>query len=163
MPAPAPPPRITAAQIGDFLQGFKLPPPPPGSTYVTLSITAPFVANKGHLGFQEAHAIVTGGNFFGFWPPKQQVAGAETGHMSIALKSEAAGRRYLFDCAVRPMNNLYEPYRVTGPGLEQTFAAVSLQGQHLMFVLETDDAEWYRFYISRKGGWYAYTCEVTNL
>jgi len=161
MPAPPPPPRITAAQIGDFLQGFKLPPP--GGTYVTLSITAPFVANKGHLGFQEAHAIVTGGNFFGFWPPKQQVAGAETGHMSIALKSEAAGRRYLFDCAVRPMNNLYEPYKVTGTGFEQTFAAISLQGQHLLFVLETDDSEWYRFNISRKGGWYAYTCEVTNL
>src|SRR5215204_6045839 len=49
MPAPKAPPKITAAQTASYLKRLKLTPTPtPGSTYVTLSIQAPYVENKGH-------------------------------------------------------------------------------------------------------------------
>lgn len=163
-PAPKAPPKITAAQIASFLEGYKLAPTP-GSTYVMLSIQTPSVANKGYLNFSQPHAIHTGENSFGLWGKQEQFQGEwqMIKLLKVSLKSEAAGRRYLFDCSVRAQQHPSEPFLLVGAGLEQTFAPVIPGGQHLLFVLETVDAGWYKFYISRNQAWYAYSCEVTNL
>jgi len=162
--APKAPPKITAAQIASYLKGFKLPPTP-GSTYVTLSVQTPSVANKGYLTFAQTHLVNAGENY-GNWGLQQQVQGEwqTAGYLFVSLKSEAAGRRYLFDCSVHAPGIPSEPFLLSGPdGLEQTFAAVIPGGQHLLFVLETIDAGWYQFAVRRKRAWYAYSCEVTNL
>ena len=97
-PAPKAPPKITAAQIAGYLKRLKLQPTP-GSTYVTLSIQTPYVANKGYLTFIQPHAISTGENSFGLWGTQVQTNGEwqMIKFLKVSLKSEAAGRRYLFD------------------------------------------------------------------
>ena len=165
MPAPKAPPKITAAQIASYLKSLKLPPTP-GSTYVTLSVQTPSVANKGHLTFQQPHAVYAGENSFALWGKQEQHAQGEWNkikYLIVTLKSEAAGRRYLFDCSVRAQHTPSEPFLLLGAGLEQTFAPVIPGGQHILFVLETVDAGWYWFDINRNEAWYAYSCEVTNL
>lgn len=138
--------------------------PTPGSTYVKLSVQAPAVANKGHFLFGQAAAIDTGQNWAKWALPAQVEGATETiGLLCVWLKSAAAGRRYLFDCSVSATHTPSVPFVLEGPnGDEQTFA-VNPQGQHLLFVLETFDDEWYPFFISRKKPWWAYSCEVTNL
>ena len=162
-PAPKAPPKITSAQLANFLKDLQLPPTP-GSTYVTLSIQTPYGANKGHLTFIQPHAINTGENGWGLWGTQVQSHGEwqRIKLLKVNLKSEAAGRRYLFDCSVRAQNSPSEPFLLVTAGLQQTFTMIP-GGQHLLFVLETVDAGWYTFSISRNEAWYAYSCEVTNL
>jgi hypothetical protein len=91
--APPPPATLSPADKSQILASLNIPGlTAPGSVYVRLSPRKNGVTDKGFLKFHET---------YGVYGEYQLTSLASPGKVvNIHLKSEAAGRRYLIDCAV---------------------------------------------------------------
>jgi len=152
------PPDLSVALKKEMLKELNLSPGP-GSVYIKLTPRNSYVAGKGFLYFRNP-IVVTGKDDNAAWGPPLNDTEK---FVEISLKSEAAGRRYLIDCAVNQTAGsnfkIWKGYN----DLLQTIESAGAPGQHLVFLLDATDNGWHMFKISGGAGWYFYSCEVTNL
>ena len=108
-PARTRPAALSLAEKTKLLASVALPGP--GTVYVTLRPSYPFVANQGALVFERAREIDCGWDYatWRLWSPNSSPStdaqltfeeGKGVKRLGIWFKSEAAGRRYLVDCTV---------------------------------------------------------------
>ena len=149
--------------------------PAPGTVYVTLSPSRPLVANQGALAFEHPQLVDGGWDYvtWKLWHPGVGESyddkwtleeGKGVKRTGIWFKSEAAGRRYLVDCAVsRPPTGATQTFSVfRGDALVQE-TELPDDGGHLVFVVETQDASWYGFTLMSDRTWTFWWCEITRL
>jgi len=162
------PPNLSVASKKEMLKELNLPSEP-SSVYIKLTPRNSYVAGKGFLHFRNPNVVASSVEHAYWGPPLNDEKFVE-----IRLKSEAAGRRYLIDCAVKQVYGSNYPFKIwkglmeagvsfNASDLLQTIESVGAQGQHLVFLLDATDNGWHTFRISGGAGWYFYSCEVTNL
>ena len=170
---------LSLAEKTDLLKAIGLPGP--GTVYVTLSPSRPEVTNHAALAFERPR-VLDGGEDYATWglrdpdtasadsvQPSQEGTGRK--RLGIWFKSEAAGRRYLVDCAVNRgapdsggSDNLSNTFRVSrSDGSHLVSSSVPLGGGHVVFAVETQDASWYGFMLMGHGTWTFWSCEITRL
>ena len=153
------PPNLSVALKNEMLKELNLTRGP-GSVYIKLTARNNYVLGKGFLFFKNPTAV-KGDADNAFWAlPDNE----KEDFVEINLKSDAAGRRYLIDCAVKQVG-IISPFKIWAGGNEllQTIESAGVQGQHLVFLLDATDDGWHKFRISCGRGWFFYSCEVTNL
>ena len=182
-PAPPAQPRPAALSLAEktkLLAGVALPGP--GTVYVTLRPSYPFVANQAALVFERARVIDCGWDYatWRLWLPNSSPSidsqltfeeGKGVKRLGIWFKSEAAGRRYLVDCTVNGggpgnwgsstlLSHVFSVF--SGNSLMQE-TTVPHEGGHVTFVVETQDANWYGFMLMSNPSWTFWSCEITRL
>jgi len=164
-----PPPSLTQAVKLQMLKGLGVSALLEKSVF-TLSPNQPFVADRGSLVFVSPSYVSTGfyGNLAGM------MRGSDVSHpqrhLSVFIRSTAPGQVFLIDCSVGLgyPNKTYPTNRYTvlvpgNPGSRQEWS-VDKSGQHLIFALESEKADWHEFRIfSSVFSWNFYSCEVAPL
>ena len=159
---PGAPASLTAVERLQLLKGLgQQQTLPAGTMYLKVSSSEMEVNNRGSLQFSNADWVDGGDGISRFLPNVDE----KYQFVQLTLKSEAAGRRYVVDCAVRPFDNQNVPFKIRNyeGELLQTIESSGDKGQHLVFAFEGPDSNWHSVRISRPGGWYFYSCEVTTL
>jgi len=153
---PPPPPALSPAAMAAVLKSLNLQGP--GTLFMKLTPRNTFAAGRGSLSFNNPQ-FVDGYMDWSSW------YGIDDGtrYAGLRLKSEGAGRHYLFDCLVGTTQTPAEqgPFKLwRNQKMVQTFDADEI---HLIFVLETADDGWNEFRIIGGPKWYFFGCEVTRL
>ncbi|HEV8660520.1 MAG TPA: hypothetical protein VGS96_18085 [Thermoanaerobaculia bacterium] len=153
---PPPPPELSASAKAQLLKSLNLTGP--GSLYVKLTPRDNYVASRGSLLFQDASIVDGSVNWVAWYAPA-----SDAKSVKVLVKSEGAGRRYLFDCSVGSsmLDQDKGPFKLwRGQKIIQTF---DVDETHIAFLLDAADAGWNTFLITGGPVWYFFSCEVTRL